>query len=559
VLGCVARSVALVAAAALFLVSACRSARDIERDDLRENLTPTPLEASTAATASTAADRRPAKRLLVRLYADEDAQRSAVGWQIKAHRRIESANVFLRARFGVELSVVEALPWPGTHRTEDLEAVLGALESFDPAADVDLLIAMTTALPIVSSTEEQLGRARLFRPHVVLRGFDDLREVEALARRLQHLPEEERDALYEARLEHKAAVVLLHEIGHALGADHDDDEDSIMNPLYGPHRARFNEPAAAKIARRLAQIRERRSAPSHRVLVRPNADPEAAWAELAPLAKEQPDALDVQRAACALAAELGRMEDLLSTCARAASLAPDDPLPRLREAWARSRRGEGDRAYQLLVEADRLLLDDAPAEQRILLGGLYLALDAPSLAEHAAAAAKEALPEEARPILDEARARRARIGLTGVAPEREREYIARLGRVRTDLGAGRFAVAEKGAAELGAAFPGAAGAALLLCEKQAEARRFAAAEPHCKAAIARDPRAVRPRAVLGFLSLALGRARAAIAPLEAAIALDPDQRDLWPMLATAYRLVGLGRAKEALASRFRQRFGEPLP
>lgn len=51
---------------------------------------------------------------------------------------------------------------------------------------------------------------------------------------------EERELLYQARRRHKTTGVLLHELGHNLGAEHVPDEDTLMHDSYSEHAAKFD-------------------------------------------------------------------------------------------------------------------------------------------------------------------------------------------------------------------------------------------------------------------------------------------------------------------------------
>ena len=59
------------------------------------------------------------------------------------------------------------------------------------------------------------------------------------------LDREERASLLEARHRHKTAAVLLHELGHNLGAQHEDAPDTMMGATYSHRTAGFSEQARA--------------------------------------------------------------------------------------------------------------------------------------------------------------------------------------------------------------------------------------------------------------------------------------------------------------------------
>jgi hypothetical protein len=120
------------------------------------------------------------------------------------------------------------------------------LAARDPGHDVLLVVGLTSSLPLVSGTFDELGVARVGGRHLIVRGYADLEERKLYADAFRDLLPEERELALEARRHHKTAVVLLHEIGHAFGADHEIDQDSIMNATYS-HRAHALGAQARKV------------------------------------------------------------------------------------------------------------------------------------------------------------------------------------------------------------------------------------------------------------------------------------------------------------------------
>jgi hypothetical protein len=72
--------------------------------------------------------------------------------------------------------------------------------------------------------------------YIALRAITNAQEYEAIERGLDEISQDERDRLRRARLSHKLAAVVLHEVGHTLGALHEKDADSLMYPEYSPER-----------------------------------------------------------------------------------------------------------------------------------------------------------------------------------------------------------------------------------------------------------------------------------------------------------------------------------
>ena len=77
----------------------------------------------------------------------------------------------------------------------------------------------------------ELGRARVLGRHVVLRTMDDVGELRALEG-FDTLEPTERSRLYQQRKRHKETAVLLHELGHCLGALHTREPAELMHPQY---------------------------------------------------------------------------------------------------------------------------------------------------------------------------------------------------------------------------------------------------------------------------------------------------------------------------------------
>jgi hypothetical protein len=99
---------------------------------------------------------------------------------------------------------------------------------------------LTGALSLVSATFEQLGYASVPGRHLMLRGYADVEERKAFERLFHDLTPDERAALYVARRRHKTAAILLHEIGHNLGAQHHVEANTLMNAHYSDQSASFD-------------------------------------------------------------------------------------------------------------------------------------------------------------------------------------------------------------------------------------------------------------------------------------------------------------------------------
>lgn len=181
----------------------------------------------------------------IRVYADDQYRTQNVKWQQTFDGTVELANVVLAPLFGLRLQA-QYRKWdrnvPGSTLANDLEA----LAAQDPGTDVFAIVGLTSALPLVSATFDELGIAQLGGHHLMVRGYADLEERKLYEDAFRDLMPEERELALEQRRQHKTAVVLLHELGHNLGVDHDAEEDVIMSAGYS-HRATKLSPRSHEI------------------------------------------------------------------------------------------------------------------------------------------------------------------------------------------------------------------------------------------------------------------------------------------------------------------------
>jgi predicted Zn-dependent protease len=188
----------------------------------------------------------------IRVFADVPYRSQNRQWQKSFEEPLEMANLVLTRSFGVKLEA-EYIAWdrhePGSRLSDDI----AALEEQDPGTDVFAVIGLTSSLPLVSATYEELGLAMINGRHVMLRGYADLAERKMYANAFPDLTNDEREmALLQLR-HHKTGVVLLHELGHILGVDHEDDATTIMHGSYSNHVNAFSDHAEAIMRRSIDQ------------------------------------------------------------------------------------------------------------------------------------------------------------------------------------------------------------------------------------------------------------------------------------------------------------------
>jgi predicted Zn-dependent protease len=182
-------------------------------------------------------------------------------WQRRFSEMLEDANRVLVPTLSVRLEITTATEWSPRAPDDALAAQLAELAATDPGDDVDWVIGLTGSVPRFEESFRELGMAHMPGKHAVLRAINDARELEAIEKAFPDLSEADRSKLFLARKRHKRATVLLHEIGHTLGAPHQPVPSAIMTPRYGIAVESYG-PAAAELLR--VAVDDRRTPASER-------------------------------------------------------------------------------------------------------------------------------------------------------------------------------------------------------------------------------------------------------------------------------------------------------
>jgi predicted Zn-dependent protease len=177
------------------------------------------------------------RTMRVRLYADPALIKKG-GVRSEFEDRLAHANHVLEAGVRLRLTLESVRDLPAQAPASDTGVLLSALQRLDDAKDVDFVVALVAASPVVTLSFHDLGRANVLGKHVVVRTMDDAAELRALEG-FDTLSADERSKLYQQRKRHKEMSVLLHEIGHALGALHTRDNYDLMHPSYDNHMQGF--------------------------------------------------------------------------------------------------------------------------------------------------------------------------------------------------------------------------------------------------------------------------------------------------------------------------------
>jgi predicted Zn-dependent protease len=286
---------------------------------------------------------------------------------------------------------------------------------------------------------------------------------------------------------------------------------------------------------------------------------EQAWLLLEPMLAEKPDDPTIVNLSCNVAARLETSTTAEPICRRALELVRDDPAPALYLAFVLL---ELDRdASAPLAEAERRL--DVLGERAAREGWAFLArLHQRALSVTAAerAAAKAEGTEDAIAIPKWAEKIRRDFGLArgAIEPEREGAYLRRRTELNELTRKRRFGDARKMAERLAAEYPGLPGPDATLCYMFVSERAHREALEHCARAITAEPDSAQLRVLIGYAAFGARNPAAAIPHLEKAVSMQPKQKDVWSLLAAAYRAAGKRDELAELRGRYRERFGEQL-
>jgi hypothetical protein len=214
--------------------------------------TPATLTSAPAAEGSPAAPAGAAITLHIRVHATAAYAAQTPDWPSHVRVLVADASEVLRASAGATLVVDGAESWSAPAHPH-LGGDLAALRDEDTGSGADLVIGFVGGLPITTPTFEQAGLALLGGKYLVVRAPNPADEYAAVEKAFDELSEEARARLRHDRLHHREVAVLLHEIGHALGAEHQRTEGSLMRPAYDPKMAAFDDVSLASMRAGLAR------------------------------------------------------------------------------------------------------------------------------------------------------------------------------------------------------------------------------------------------------------------------------------------------------------------
>ncbi len=190
--------------------------------------------------------------LRVRVHAAQAYAAQTPDWKAHFGSLLAQAGGVLEASAGVGLVVDQADSWD--HATAaHLDGDLAALRIEDAGDGVNLVVGLVGGLPLGTEDFEQLGLSEVRGKHLVLRAPNVASEYDAIEKAFSELGARERARLRQERIRHREVAVLLHEVGHALGAEHVTAAGSLMRPRYDPKMSAFDGESVERMKSRLAR------------------------------------------------------------------------------------------------------------------------------------------------------------------------------------------------------------------------------------------------------------------------------------------------------------------
>ena len=170
--------------------------------------------------ATQRAEKEPAAKPLaiaVKLLVDDDERAARGRWEARLRARLETASALFERCCRVKFVVDEVAAWDSDDATTDFEQSLAEFEREVQSLPQRLAIGFTSQYPLVAGRVHLGGTRGPLHSHVLLREWS------------QQISESE-------RLE-----VLVHELGHFLGAVHSPEPISVMRPNLGDRKARLRD------------------------------------------------------------------------------------------------------------------------------------------------------------------------------------------------------------------------------------------------------------------------------------------------------------------------------
>ncbi|MGD9637117.1 MAG: matrixin family metalloprotease, partial [Pirellulales bacterium] len=155
----------------------------------------------------------PIATIPVKILVDEEEPARPQHWERRLRERIAAASEILKRHAGVELKVVATGTWDSNDKITDFFESLGEFERDVKPFPARLAIGFTSQYQVVQGRTHMAGTRGALNDHILVREWS----------RQMSEPE---------RLE-----LLVHELGHFLGASHSPEQSSVMRPVLGDRQA----------------------------------------------------------------------------------------------------------------------------------------------------------------------------------------------------------------------------------------------------------------------------------------------------------------------------------
>jgi len=175
----------------------------------------------------------------IHVWATSQFASQTLDWKRDFKDMLATANDILTVAADMRLEIASIETWPSPPSQDNLETTLGALQKHDPGKDVEWVIGLVGSFPKFTNSFHDLGMAPMLGRHLVVRAAGDLTEHEAAEAAFDKLSTDERLAVLAERRRHRSVAVFVHEIGHTLGAVHDDSKEGLMYPVYSKSMRAF--------------------------------------------------------------------------------------------------------------------------------------------------------------------------------------------------------------------------------------------------------------------------------------------------------------------------------
>jgi hypothetical protein len=196
----------------------------------------------------------PVRVLRFRFWADADFRAVTPRWRIKVRAWLGELGRVIGPTLAVTFEADRLDEWTRERPLAALDVALDELAAKDRGADVDFVVGLVSALPLVANAQHHIGQGRIGGKHLVMRGMGNAEDARALYQMLPKAEPRTVEELYARRLLHKELSVFLHEWAHTLGVEHAPQPSDIMSPVYSPKASIFSLAALelmdAAIARR---------------------------------------------------------------------------------------------------------------------------------------------------------------------------------------------------------------------------------------------------------------------------------------------------------------------